>query len=294
MLFNATGDYAQAAQHLERAGQLDAGRDDSYGGVARCYEGLQRVNGAEWALKRAIAVRPPYWAGYKWLGRFLAAHGRNDEAVEQFQRVVELAPDSFGGYSNLGAVYVNQGKYADAIDALQRSVAIRPGAAALNNLGVAYFYLGKYLEAAHCYERAAQMTPNAYMIFGNLGEAYQQLRGRRQESRTNYAQALKLAEEWLAVNSKDGGARLDAALYAAMLGQKSKAEAYRKLGLSMSSHNPEARLRSALVLAQLHQDSQALDELQRSLDAGLSAAEITNNPPCNRFAGYRRYAAILA
>ncbi len=294
MLFNATGDYAQAAQHLERAAQLDAGRDESYRALALSYEGLQRLNDAERALKRAIALRPQYWAGYKWLGRFQAAHGRNDEAVEQFQRVVELAPDSFGGYSNLGAVYVNQGKYADAIDALQRSIAIRPSAAALNNLGVAYFYLGKYVEAAHCYERAAQMTPNAYMIFGNLGEAYQQLRGRRQESRTNYAQALKLAEEWLAVNSKDGSARLDAALYAAMLGQKTKAEAYRKLGLSMSSHNPEARLRSALVLAQLHRDSQALEELQRSLDAGLSAAEITNNPAWNRFAGYRRYAAILA
>src|SRR5260370_22139659 len=137
MLFNATGDYAQAAHDLERAGQLDAGRDESYRALALSYEGLQRLNDAEWALKRAIALRPQYWAGYKWLGRFLAAHGRNDEAVEQFQRVVELAPDSFGGDSNLGAVYGNQGKYAEAIYPLQRALAIRPRPSALNNTVVA-------------------------------------------------------------------------------------------------------------------------------------------------------------
>jgi tetratricopeptide (TPR) repeat protein len=274
--------------------KLDAGRDESYRSLALAYEGLHRLNDAESALKQAIALRPQYWAGYKWLGRFQAAHGRYDEAVAQFRRVIELAPDSFGGYSNLGAVYVNQGKYADAIDALERSNAIRPSAPALNNLGAAYFYQGKYLEAAHSYERAAQMTPNAYMIFGNLGETYQQVPGKYKETRMNYAQALKLAEQWLAVNSKDGRARLYAALYAAMLGQKNKAEAYRKSGLSVSVRNPEARLLSALILAQLHQDSKALDELQRSRDAGVSAAEITNNPVWNRFAGYPRYAAIIA
>jgi serine/threonine-protein kinase len=294
MLFNATGEYELAAQHLERAVKLDAGREESYRVLALSYEGLKRLNEAESALRRAIELRPQYWAGYKWLGRFQAAHGRNDEAVAQFQRVIELAPDSFGGYSNLGAIYVNQGKYDHAIDSLERSIAIRPSAPALNNLGAAYFYQGKYLEAARCYERAAEMTPNAYMIFGNLGEAYQQVQGKREESRANYAQALKLAEQWLAVNSKDTMARLDAALYAAVLGQKIKAEAYRKSGLSMSSRNPEARLRSALVLAQLHQDRKALSELQRSLDAGLSAAEIKNNPAWNRFAEYPRYAAIIA
>jgi tetratricopeptide (TPR) repeat protein/tRNA A-37 threonylcarbamoyl transferase component Bud32 len=294
MLFNATGEYEKAAQHLERAVKLDASGDESYRALALSYEGLKRLNDAESALKRAIALRPQYWAGYKRLGQFEAAHGRYDEAIEQFRRVVELAPDSFSGYSNLGAVYVIQGKYAEAIDALERSITIRPGAPALTNLGAAYFYQRKYLEAAHSYERAAEMTPNEYKIFGNLGEAYQQVEGRHEESRKNYTQALKLAEQWLEVNAKDGGARLNAAVYAAMLGQATKAEAYRKSGLNMSSRDPEARKRSALVLAQLHKDSRALDELKRALDAGLSVTEITNNPAWQRFAGYPEYAAIIA
>lgn len=294
MLFNATGEYEPAAQHLERAIKLDSGRDESYRPLAVAYEGLHRLDDAESALKRAISLRPQYWAGYKWLGRFQAAHGRYDEAAEQFKRVVQLAPDSFSGYSNLGAVYANQGKYGEAIDTLERSIAIRPSAQALNNLGAAYFYQGRYLEAARTYEQAAQMTPNAYMIFGNLGETYRQVQGKREESTKNYTQALKLAEQWLAINGNDGRARLHAALYAAMIGETKKAEAYRKSGIRMSSHDAEARLGSALVLAQFHDDTRALDELQRALDAGLSLSQITNDPAWKRFDRYPKYSAMIA
>jgi hypothetical protein len=79
-----------------------------------------------------------------------------------------------------------------------------------------------------------------------------------------------------------------------MLGQEATAEAFRKSGLSMSPHNPEARLRSALVLAQLHKDSEALDELKSSLEGGLSVTEVTNNPAWQRFAGNPEFAAIVA
>lgn len=294
MLFRATGEYEKAAQHLESAVKLDAGRDEPYRFLALAYEGLNRFNDAESAMKKAIALRPEYWAGYKMLGRLEFAHGRYDEAAAQFKRVVELAPDSYSGYSNLGAVYVTQGKYAEAIDALERSIAIRPSAPALSNLGAAYFYQSKYLEAARSYERAAQLTPNEYVIFGNLAEAYQQVDGKQEETHKNYVQALRLAEQSLEVNAKDGMARLDAALYAATLGERTKAEMYRKAGLKMSLRDPQARLRSALVLAQFHKDGQALDELQRAVDAGLSITEITNNPAWRRFAGNPRYTAIIA
>jgi serine/threonine-protein kinase len=294
MLFNTTGEYQKAAQHLERATKLDPSRDESYRELALAYEGDTRLDDAEMALKRAIALRPQYWAGYNWLGRFEAAHGRDADAAEQFKHVVALAPDSFSGYSNLGAVYVTQGRYQEAIDTLERSIEIQPSAPAWTNLGAAHFYQGEYPEAARSYERAAEMTPNEYVIFGNLGEAYQQIEGKREESRKNYRQALQLAKQWLQVNPKDGGARLDAAVYAAMLGQEKEADAYRKSGLGMSPHNPEARLRSALVLAQLHKDGEALVELKRSLDAGLSITEITNNPAWERFAGNPEFAAIVA
>jgi eukaryotic-like serine/threonine-protein kinase len=294
MLFNAKGQYDSAAQHLERAVKLDSTRDESYRELAIAYEGLKRLADAESLLKKAVALRPHYWAAYKWLGRFYETHGRYDEAAEQFKRVVEMAPDSIDGYSNLGAVYVEQGKYGEAIDVLERSIKIQPTASALNNVGAVYFYQHRYAEAARSYELAAQLTPDDYRIFGNLGEAYGQIEGKQEESRRSYTQALNLADQRLSANGNDGEALLEAALYAAMLGQNAKSEDYRKSGVALSGHDPEARFNSALVLAQMHQDDRALAELGRALTEGLPASEVTDNPAWRRFAVNPRFATVMA
>jgi serine/threonine-protein kinase len=294
MLFNATGRYDTARQHLEGALKLDPARDESYRELAIAYEGLNRLGDGESLLTKAVALRPHHWAAYKWLGRFYEAHGRYREAVEQFKRVVELAPDSVDGYSNLGAVYLEQGRYAEAIDVLERSIKIQPTASALNNVGAVYFYQRRYAEAARSYELAAQLTPHDYQIFGNLGEVYGQIEDKQEESRRSYAQALKLAEQRLRANPNAAGALMEAALSAAMLGQDTKAEKYRKSGIELSGQDPEARFNSALVLAQLHQDSRALDELERALSKGLPASEVTDNPAWQRFATNPGFVAVMA
>jgi eukaryotic-like serine/threonine-protein kinase len=293
MLFSATGEYEKATQHLERAAQLDGRRDETYRALAMAYEKLQRLDEAEAFLKKAVAIRPQYWAGYKQMGRFYALHGRNDEAIEQFKRVVELAPDSFSGYSNLGAVYVQQGNYPAAIGVLEKSIAIRPSGAALSNLGAAYFYERRYREAAGAYEQAATMRSKEYAIFGNLAEAYEQVPGKQVESRKNYTRALELAQQWLEVNPRDSRVLLDAAVYAARLGHETKAQELRKSGLRLSARDPEARLRSAQVLAQLHKDGAALAELDLAFKSGLPAAEVTNDPLWQRFATNPRFLFMM-
>lgn len=293
MLANVTGRYDQAAKHLENALKSDANCDHCYRELSVAYEQLRRPAEAESILKRAIELHPQQWAAYKRLGSFYADLGRYDEAASAFNRVVELAPDSISGYSNLGAIYIVQGKYAEASKALENSIAIQPTAPALSNLGAAYFYLGRYQDAARAYEQASRMNPSGYESFGNLAEAYAQIAGRQDESHRSYMQALKLAEERLKVNSRDGTVLMDAALYAAMLGDRRKAGEYRKSGLELAPDDPEAWLRSALVHAQLQDDTQALADLKRSLNLGLSPSEIFNNPAWKRFAGSPEYQAIM-
>lgn len=294
MLFNSIGQYQDAADHLKKAVDLDPARVESYRELGMAYERLQRLDDAESSLKQAVALRPQYWAVYKWLGRFYFDHGRADESIDQFKRVVALAPDSFGGYSNLGAVYLTQGRYAEAIAALERSAAIRPTSKAFSNLAVLYFYQHRYKDAAETYERAAKMPPVDYATYGDLAEAYDQIPGKEEESQKNYARALQLAEERLAVNSKDGAILLNAAVYAAMLGEHVKAEQYRQAGLKLSAQDPHARLRSAQVLARFHEDRRALAELKLAVAAGLSVSELTNDPTWQRFAAYPEYAAMLS
>lgn len=292
-MLNATGKYEQAVQHLERALSLDGTRDEAYRELSLAFEQLHRPDDAESLLKRAIALRPQYWAGYQWLGWFYSDHGRYPEAIAQFKRVVELAPDSISGYSNLGAVYILQGNYTAAIENLKKSIAIQPTGAAFSNLGASYFYLRRYAEAAQAYEQATTLLPGDYLVFGNLAEAYAQDEGRLSESRNTYATALKLAEEQIAINPRDARVLLDAAMYAAILGDPDTAEKYRNAGLKYSSGDPEDLHRSALVLAQLHKDPEAMLELKRALRAGLSASEVTNNPVWQRFSGRADYQAMI-
>ena len=72
----------------------------------------------------------------------------------------------------------------------------------------------------------------------------------------------------------------------------------RKNTESQGSHcqgrNPKARFSSALVLAQLHQDSRALAELDLALTEGLPASEVTDNPAWRRFAANPRFVAVMA
>ena len=293
MLFNKTGEYDKAAQHLERAANVDSTRQESYRELGFAYQHLKRLDDAETVFKKSIALRPQYWAGYKWLGRFYYDQGRTDDAVEQYKRVVALAPDSYSGYYSLAGVYIAQGKYSDAIDALERSNAIRPSASGLNNLGVVYAYQHLYKEAAASYERALLLSRNDYLIYGNLGEVYDQIADKQEESRRNYTKALELTEQRLAVNQNDSSVLLDAAFYAAMLGQRTTAEKYRQAGLKLSARDPHVRLRSAQVLAQFHQDSRALGELEQAMKMGLSATEIANNPFWQRFSVYPKYQALL-
>jgi eukaryotic-like serine/threonine-protein kinase len=293
MLANATGQYEDAVRHLEKALKLDGSRDESYRELAIAYKGLERPADAEALLKRAVLLRPQYWAPYKWLGWFYASHGRYEEAETQFKRVVELAPDSIDGYSNLGAVYVKQGKLAEGIDMLERSIKIQPTSAALNNVGALYFYQRKFPEAARSYEEAAHMSPYDYRIFDNLGEVYGQMEGKQGESRKNYAHALDLAQRRLGANPRDSEVLLDAALYAAILGQSAKAEEYRKAAMKLPGQDPERRFNSAVVLAHLQQDNRALAELDRALQEGLPASEITENPVWKRFGSDPRFLVIL-
>ena len=293
MIFNRTGKYQEATQHLERAVKLDPSRDEPYRELSTVYEHLKQVEDAEAVLRKAIAVRPQYWAGYNWLGWFYWSHGRYDDAIAQFKRVVQLAPDSISGYSNLGAMYVVKGDLASAIAALEKSISIQPTASALSNLGALYFYEHRYLPAAQAYSRAADLNPNQYVVYGNLAEAYAQIPGKQGDSRMNYAEALSLAEEQLRVNPEQGVVRIDAALYAVMLGQKDKALAYRNLALKLSAEDPQAWHRSALVLAQLHRDKAALADLRKAVKAGLSPSEITSSPAWQRFAADPGFREII-
>lgn len=118
------------------------------------YEKLGNQDKAEETYRRAIDLKPNYWAAYSNLGVFYYHQGRNAEAEKMFLRSTELMMESILDYNNLMAVYYLLGQIESAEAMFEKSIAINPSTAAYSNMGTIYFYQQRYADALNMYEEA--------------------------------------------------------------------------------------------------------------------------------------------
>ena len=275
---NETGKYEQAVSEFQRGLEADRTSDDAYRGLAFAYEHLGQVAEAEQTYRRAIALRPQYWAGYSWLGAFLSRQARLEEAAQMFQQVIALAPDNIRGCQNLGGVYDLLGRYDEAVQVLKRCLAIQPAADTYSNLAVAYFYLRRYDYAAANYEQAVKLDGKNHMLWGNLGEAYYWAPGQRERAAGAYRQAVSYARQAEEVNPKDPRLLGRLGLYYAMLGESKPAREYIGRALTFSPTNAELLLNAGLIEHRFGPPERTLHWLEKAVSEGLSTSEIRNNP----------------
>jgi serine/threonine protein kinase/tetratricopeptide (TPR) repeat protein len=273
-VYRGTGEYEKAAAEFQKATSLDPTSDDAYRGLAGAYEKLNKPVDAEATYRQAIRLRPQYWAGYSWLGNFYFQQGRFDDAIRMFQQVIALAPDNFRGYSNLGAMYLIEGRYPEGIGALEKSLAIRPTAGAYDNLGNAYFAKRNFDAAARNFEAALKFDNTNWLTWGNLGDAYYWTAGKTQEASNAYAQAIRLADDELRVNPRDGRVLAYRATYLAMVGRKDQSLASLQKAISISPHDPEVQFRAALVYNHLGDTTQTLEWLRKALASGVHSNSV--------------------
>ncbi|MFZ3212697.1 MAG: tetratricopeptide repeat protein [Terriglobales bacterium] len=292
-LHNETGKYEQAVSEFQRGLDADRTSDDAYRGLAFAYEHLGKTAEAEQTYRRAIAVRPQYWAGYNWLGAFLWRQARLAEAAQMFQQVVALAPDNLRGCGNLGGVYSMLGRYEEAIPVLTRCLAIQPTAAAYSNLATVYFHLRRYGQAASNYEQALKLDGKNHILWGNLGEAYYWTPGQRDQAVKAYRQAISCAQQSEEVNPRDPLVLGWLAVYHAMLGESKLAREYIGRALALSPGSAELRLEAAVIEQRLEQPERALGWLEKAVSAGLSTSEIRNNPMFDNLRDQQRFQQLL-
>jgi serine/threonine protein kinase/tetratricopeptide (TPR) repeat protein len=281
MVNNSTGHYEEAAQEMQRAVQLDPTSDDAVRGLASAHESLGKAKDAEQTYLRAIELRPQYWGGYAWLGGFYWRHARYDDAARMYTEMIALAPDSFQGYSNLGAMYLLQGRYSDAIPQVQRSIAIYPTLDGYSNLATAYFFQHRFGDAARAYELAVDIGKTdamAYVVWGNLAEAYYWTPSERERAALAYEKAIKMAQDALQVNPKDTGALRRLGLYHAMLGHASVAQAYVGKALQNAASSPDVQFYVAKTNMRLGNSDAAFSALNRSVALGFPKSWIRDDP----------------
>ncbi len=292
-VYDGTGKYDSAVTEAQRALAIEPASDHADRDLGRAYEALKKLPDAEAAFKHAIALRPNYWAGYNQLGGFYFRQNRSAEAVEMFKRVVALAPDNFRGYSNLAGVYLTIGDYAQAIPYLEKSVEIRPTGEAYSNLGIAYFYLRRYQDAAKSYAHAVELMPGNHILWGNLGEAYYWIAGRREDATRALRQAVKLADDTLQVNPQDNETWRDAAGYYAMLGEKNKALDCIRRALAVAPQDSESMFKAAQAYHLSGDEEHALEWLRRARAAGFGPERLRDDPAFANVKDDPRFASLM-
>lgn len=131
------------------------------------------VNGAwsEFLTRRAAEFDPGNPEVIVKLGRVLRTLGRNDEALQWFQKYTALVPQDFQGLAHIGSCLSAMGRYAEAEPYLRRAVAGLDDPLTHYNLGLLMAVTGRLDDAVSEYERALARDPMFSDARSNLAAA---------------------------------------------------------------------------------------------------------------------------
>ena len=160
------GKYREAVQVCEEELQQNPNRVESY--VVMCWALVKNKQYAE-AEERAtegLVVSPYDLRLIEVLGEARYYLGKNNGAMEQFQKYVASANDSSSrlgtAYYFMGEIYIRQGRYQHADISLSSAVKKEP---LIDNwwirLGYAREMAGNYLEALEAYDEALRLNSSS-------------------------------------------------------------------------------------------------------------------------------------
>ncbi len=292
LMENGTGQYEKAAEQFQQAVQLEPANDRAYINLARAYQSLNQPDKAEETYKRAISVRPQYWRGYAYLGAFYSARAEYEKAEATWRRATELSPDSYISLNGLGANLLYLGRDNEAVQSFEKSISLRANLTAYNNIAVAQFHLRRFHDSVASYKEALKLDGSDYQTWGNLGDSqyYGSDIGSAMDS---YRKAISMAEQQLKINARDPGVLGDLASYYAMLGDRKQALAYLDQSLQLGHGDKELLLNAAVVYNQLRETGPALEWLGKALVAGYSRSVVATGAPFDNLHNNPRYQALM-
>lgn len=127
--------------------------------------------------------------------------GKQNEAIEFYEKALLLKPDSADAYNNMGAALQDLGKPEQALEAYKKALSLRPNfAEAYNNMGISLVENGKPKEAIKAHIKAFSLKPDYAEASSNLGDALQ-AEGKLVEAMKAYSKALSLKPSYITYNN---------------------------------------------------------------------------------------------
>lgn len=172
----ASGDLPRAVAHLAAALRVEPAHTRVLNnlGVLAYQQGHYplAVKYLETAHEIEEFVKHPEPATYNHLGVALAAVGRLDESLEQFQHAGTHERAEFEIFYNLGRAFIEHGKPQRGVEYLRKAFLLNPNQPDVHAvLGAAYLLRGQpelLNEALKYLKRAVQLNPHHRMAFTNL------------------------------------------------------------------------------------------------------------------------------
>lgn len=195
LLLLATGRFADAIQHLEKARAREPNSFEIFNNLGVALSSLGRFDDALEAYKRAAAISPYAPDTYCNMGVIHAGRGSYAKAIGLYEEALTMNPDYAPAYNNLGSAYKGKGDVDKAIESCLKAAQIDPDHAnARRNLGVLYAMKKKWPEATTELRHAIRLTPHNAELQERLGIAYSE-QGMRQEALTAFLSGLEINPE---------------------------------------------------------------------------------------------------
>jgi len=127
---------------------------------------------AEARARAVLMIDPRCLRAHLILGRILQGSGRNQEAVEEYEKARSIDPLSYDAQIQLGSAYDKMLRPAEAESAFRAALELRPNYwAAYGYLGYFYFYRGDFEKARDQFRIITELCPGSINGLNNLGGA---------------------------------------------------------------------------------------------------------------------------
>ena len=291
-VYAATGQTAQAITELKRAQELAPNSDEGYRRLGNAYLSAGQNEQGIRALEKAVKLNPYYWVNLNALGNAYRQTGDYERALRYFQQVTQLEPQEQVGFSNIGVVYLSMGRYEESIAPLETAVKLDPQPEVFSNLGTSYFYLRRYGDAVKQFEKAVELNPSDETIMGNLADGYRAV-GQMDKAKATYDKAIALAFKALRVNPRSTTTMGSLALYFAKRGDEAQATEFVQRARGLDPSSVDLILTAAEVHALSNQTDEAMLDLKKGLQHGLTTTSIESDPELESLRKRPDYQALL-
>jgi TolB-like protein/DNA-binding winged helix-turn-helix (wHTH) protein/Tfp pilus assembly protein PilF len=207
----------EAKAAAQKALQLDDGLAEAHASFAF----INTVYDWNWTLaekefKRAIEISPNYAGAHEWYAEFLAARGREREALEEMKRARDADPLLVLMHAGVAEALYYSRRYDDVISQCQQTLELDPDYPLAHfHLGRAYMAKSMYPEAIAEYQKAQASlgeTPAIVMAIGyanakagNVAAARKALEELRVQSKRRYVPALYFGAIYTGLGDPDMG-----------------------------------------------------------------------------------------